>query len=665
MKAPVKLHDRDLLVFQVASAIIKGIVPALPVARVPICGAAGIGKTAVANAVFHHKRITSAFQSNRIFVSCDELSDIDDLIAALEMNFIGQISRDSMSMVVAHLRERPNTLLVLDGFDSERLCNTASDLTTMTMVASGLNSLQNLTIIVTMRNIGPLNVFPWTFTLPLHLREVSAEGAERIFCGFIRNGLAPKQKLAVNSVIENTDYVPFAAVLLGRSVGRINMVPAELKGRLLSGSPDHSAISRSLRIIVNTIGRANPEAVSCLSICSYFPGGLHVDLIFKLLPLSQTADVLLLLEELGLMTRKDAIFKAPRIVRDFVLEAHPLTHEHRSSVLTSYVEMLATLDPPAQRLNIVGIQSRRNDFFNVGALFLTTSSPDRLFIEAILAAAEHRPTAATSLRDVKQLLSRLMTRISGPIPHRWIAQCHEAIGYCLVQRGIFTDGQKRYRAAADIFRAMSDIVAASWCTLRCGQCQFALNQHFEAETSINTAHAMFTKLGNRKGIATALYALGTVCTENSRWTEAESHFNSASLLFRTLGMFVEAAESWEALDKLKSLGIETPRHRVVSFTEASTDRSNASVHAPVIGVEPETRTDLLSPEAQSVFAPGLEVSHIMRQSSVESFGTFLTFESGTAIDFDEGIPEHVLAKREWLRMEEDAVSISTFNSHLM
>ena len=677
---PAKLYDRDLLVDQIISDIIEGVVGSQPAARIPISGSAGSGKTAVALTVFHHERIASAFDSNRIFFPCDELSDIDDLHTTLEASITGHASNDPISAIVAHFEDYPATLLILDGFDSEQLCHNASDFATMSVSVSVLQALENVTIIVTTRNVRPLRDFHWTTNLSSDLLEVSLYAAEQIFCDQIATTFVPEQERAIGSVVANTGSNPLVAVLLGRYVRRTKVLPTELNKTVMYASSvtgDTSDVAMSLQIMISALARTGPEVIPCLSICSHFPGGLPVYMMFEIRPMTSTSGSLLGLEAVGLIARTGGVIKTPRAVRDFILEHYPVTGEHRSSVLKVSIDMLGGLDRPAKRVSLVGPQSSSHSFVNFGAMLSDERAPDELVVEAILAAAEHRPHASTSLRDVQRLSDCLRGSLGATARSDWGARCQEAMASCLAHRGEYIAALKGYDAAGDIWRGISNIAAASWCTLRVGQCHFALKRYGDAGASMVIALAAFLDQENRRGSATTLYSLGALCVEDRRWSEAELHYKRAFLLFRTLGMLAEADGTWAALAQLRSSTIETLNLRGVSSDLSLPNSSDASVHISDTEQDPAHLSGSLGQGVQRHFTSGLEGARAKRTASVETFGTyqtfhsaesigtFQTFETGTAVDFDEGNPGHVQAKRAWSLMEEDAVSISTFNSHMM
>jgi hypothetical protein len=89
-------------------------------ARIAILGFGGMGKTALALSILHSPIAVQRFQQ-RLFISCDEIATIEDLISSLaDILGIPATNRDSLlrSRIVQALGDKPPTLLCLDNFET-------------------------------------------------------------------------------------------------------------------------------------------------------------------------------------------------------------------------------------------------------------------------------------------------------------------------------------------------------------------------------------------------------------------------------------------------------------------------------------------------------------------------------------------------------------------
>ena len=718
---PAKLRGRDVLVREMVDHICKRAPPAPGrlAARIPIHGAAGMGKTAVALAILHHESIISTFQSHRIFFSCDEFSDIDDLCSALEFQLVGKPSRNPISSVVAYLAHCPATLLILDGFDSARLCP-AKPPTVMAQkmdrLASELGLLQTLTLVVTMREIMHPRKFQWTITTPLAaLGGVSPEAGLQIFNDAAFNGLPTIQKRAGATVVQSAHCVPFAIASLGQHVRRTSTSPATLGAQTANGGALYLgestiAVLRSLGILLMGIRDKSPMLIQLLFVCSHFPRGLHLDKAPELKQrFAQTPGALRELEELGLVTRDAAgTIRVPRVVRDVTIMQFPRQGELIALASRIYVDALHDAKPPSRRLELVSTQEPV-DFVNVGVMLSDERKPDELLVKTILTSTAHRTYAWTSLHDALRLLGRLDSGIWRSSRNERMARCQEVIGHCHAQRENFADARERYEAAAGIWSALSNATGAAWCSLRVGQCCLALRRYVDAGASLESARNAFHSKGDREGYAVTLYALGALCVADGRQPEAKVHFKDASLQFRDLGMENEAEE---ARGELEKLGLSSP---VVSERSPSTTLSLQTAVAPTLQSEllshvldrgigtatlapgvaksqhrvaasadwsaasfifsasPGTSTselghltphDPLERETPRGFSPVPAESVFLRRAAPSSFLRSPTIRSGTVVEFDTRNPSHLHAKQLYARLE-GVGSFTTFNSHLM
>jgi Cdc6-like AAA superfamily ATPase len=118
-------------------------------ARIAICGADGLGKTAVALATSHSSEVSQMFGIHRYVVECEDAKDSKQLIAALAAHL--GVESTSKKHVIRHLStlatETTPVLVVLDALDRawkphenrsdvEDFLSLLADLQYLTLIAS-------------------------------------------------------------------------------------------------------------------------------------------------------------------------------------------------------------------------------------------------------------------------------------------------------------------------------------------------------------------------------------------------------------------------------------------------------------------------------------------------------------------------------------------------
>ena len=106
---PIIFHGRDQTVDDMISLLQQS-----TTARLAVIGAGGMGKTAVAVAVLHDRRLDDEFGSRRWFLSCEALVDADSVVIALAKLFGLKATNDLLQAVITHLTNNPRTILVLN-----------------------------------------------------------------------------------------------------------------------------------------------------------------------------------------------------------------------------------------------------------------------------------------------------------------------------------------------------------------------------------------------------------------------------------------------------------------------------------------------------------------------------------------------------------------------
>ena len=283
---PIIFHGRDQTVDDMISLLQQS-----TTARLAVIGAGGMGKTAVAVAVLHDRRLDDEFGSRRWFLSCEALVDADSVVIALAKLFGLKATNDLLNAVITHLTSNPRTILVLDNIETVWLAGGFPDERTEQLLGR-LAQIQSLWLIITCRgNVLPQSV-NWSNRDGAALGPFSLEAAVKTFEDNAGHHLAETDKVVATRLLSEVDRMPLAVSLLGQLVRRGNRVP-ELIERW---ERDHSTLLRtystgrfnsvtvSVELSISMMSAADDsrESLHLLSVCSLLPDGLSPMVFEKL-----------------------------------------------------------------------------------------------------------------------------------------------------------------------------------------------------------------------------------------------------------------------------------------------------------------------------------------------------------------------------------------------
>ncbi|KAJ6487395.1 hypothetical protein C8R47DRAFT_512430 [Mycena vitilis] len=200
--SPKIFYGRDEEVAHVTNTIMRS-----KPARIAICGADGVGKTAVALAASHNPDISRMFGVHRYFVECEGATDAKQLIAVLAQSL--GLETTSRKHIIRHLKttgtEETPVLVIFDALDRAwKAYETRSDVEDF---LSLLADLHHLTIVVTLRGGERPRQIKWTRPFLPTLQPIPASATRATFLDI--SDVSPDEP-GFAQVLEITQNNPYA-----------------------------------------------------------------------------------------------------------------------------------------------------------------------------------------------------------------------------------------------------------------------------------------------------------------------------------------------------------------------------------------------------------------------------------------------------------------------
>ncbi|KAJ7841727.1 hypothetical protein B0H14DRAFT_3869093 [Mycena olivaceomarginata] len=174
--SPKIFYGRDQEITNITNLIIHS-----KPARIAICGAEGLGKTAIALAASHSPEISQMFGARRYFFECDGARDYKQLLAviALQLGLEGTGRKHVIRHLTALAAEQTPVLVVLDALD--RAWKPHDNRTDLEDFLSLLADIQHLTLIAIVRGGELPRQVKWTRPFLPMLQPLSRTAARATF----------------------------------------------------------------------------------------------------------------------------------------------------------------------------------------------------------------------------------------------------------------------------------------------------------------------------------------------------------------------------------------------------------------------------------------------------------------------------------------------------
>ncbi|KAJ7764407.1 hypothetical protein B0H16DRAFT_444941 [Mycena metata] len=244
--------------------------------RIAILGTGGMGKTSLAGAVLHHKEITTKYQGNRFFVTCDTASSKVELANLIGAHLGMKPGKDLTQAVLQHFSDGPPTFLILDNL--ETVWEPAESRKEVEEFLSLLTDITSLALMITMRGAERPSKVQWTRPFLLPLEPLSQEAAHKMFVDIAGDGHSMEE---MDQVLGLTDNMPLSINLLAHMVDAEGCTAILLRWQegqtsvISEGCDRRSNLELSILLSLASPRIAStPHSQELLSLLSILPDGL-------------------------------------------------------------------------------------------------------------------------------------------------------------------------------------------------------------------------------------------------------------------------------------------------------------------------------------------------------------------------------------------------------
>ena len=185
-------------------------------------------------------------------------------------------------------------------------------------------------------------------------------------------------------------------------------------------------------------------------------------------------------------------------------------------------------------LGLSGRQSERHALL-AGGLSASRQTGDRLgeagcllgLGEVHMLRGEHAP-AQERYKEALAIYRALGVRL-------WEAHCLYGLGEVHRLRGDYNQAQKNYTEAQEIYRALGDRLGEANCLHRLGEAHLLRGEYEPAQKNYTEAQAIYRALGDRRGEADCLQGLGDVHMLRGEHEPAQKNYTEALAIYHELG----------------------------------------------------------------------------------------------------------------------------------
>ncbi|KAJ7616669.1 P-loop containing nucleoside triphosphate hydrolase protein, partial [Roridomyces roridus] len=254
-------------------------------ARVTILGTGGMGKTSLALAAMHHATIVAKYP-HRHFIACQSANNCAELLSLVASHTGMEVGSQTPGRIIQQFRVKPQTLVVLDNFESPWEALDARP--EVEEFLSMLGDLAHVAIIVTLRGTERPGKIRWSRPFLSPLKPLSESDAYQVFVDIAGSSHEGEQ---VRTLLRFTGHLPLAVSLMANVASFetcdtvLEQWRTERTNLLSEGSDTRSNLNVSIKLSFES-PRMTEDTRQLLSLLAILPDGLSdVELLQGQLPI--------------------------------------------------------------------------------------------------------------------------------------------------------------------------------------------------------------------------------------------------------------------------------------------------------------------------------------------------------------------------------------------
>ncbi|KAK0438365.1 hypothetical protein EV421DRAFT_2085293 [Armillaria borealis] len=563
-----------------------------------IMGFGGMGKTSLALRLLNDLAIQAKYEAHRYFIPCDIVCNVESTVEVLLQTIIKLMQLELTSDAVKQLYaiSKP-TILVFDNF--ETLWDNSGDQYRIQMILEQLNSMKQITLIITMRGtVAPINDVDWLILPHSGLSSLNESISLDIFSTISRHAINEK---AVKELVKELDGWPLAIMLMACQAK--NLAPKKLlkswykeKTLLLEkpGAQSHrlSSIDISIKITLQSpLLLLKPNTLKLLSVMCYLPDGIPTwdSVIYKMLPRvpEQTLIISRLLQSGIIYQDNKEGLKLLSPIQEYLKTYFPKPDTDIKSQISLFymneinnnslrysssggkrkfgvlhsknIEWISyrLLDNDISEKHLTAIYNfcyfqhliwdsdrllkkmilivNRKNMQNLYASALLLLSKRYLLINQHKLAQEHVYKAMKNFENIGHSLGA--------------AQCLRKLGNILQMTDQYSEATVKLEKAMQIFENIGHSLGAAQCLQSLGDVLQMTNHYSEVTVKLEKAMRMFENI-DTLGAAQCLQSLGDVLRMTDQYSEATVKLNKAMQMFEDIGDSLGAAQCLQSLGSI-------------------------------------------------------------------------------------------------------------------
>ncbi|KAK0506758.1 hypothetical protein EDD18DRAFT_1273820 [Armillaria luteobubalina] len=561
-----------------------------------IMGFGGMGKTSLALKILNDEAVEAKYGAHRYFIPCDIVCSVDSTVEILLQTVMQLMNLDLTGDAVKQLHTiSAPTILIFDNF--ETVWDQSSDQYSIQMLLAQLNSVRQITLMITMRgSVAPIEDVNWLMLPHNGLSPVDEFISLDIFNAISRY---TSDEEVVKELVKELEGWPLAITLMAYqakilSPKILSKCWCQEKTYLLQrpGTQAHrlSSVDISIKITLQSqLLLSEPNALKLLSVLCYLPNGIPtwMSLIHKMLSDLPTRTLIvskLLQSGIIYKDNKDGLkllqpiqeylktyWEQPDMSIKAQIGIFYLNEiKHRNFKNTNSGENIKFGILHSKNIEWI-LSTLLDDDFNENDLTIIYEfcyfqsmvwESDKLLRKIVSVTKEKNLSslyACTLLLLGKRHLFNDQYKLAQIYIYKAmqifenmkdilrVAECVQSLGETLYIRNQYLEATTKLQKAMQIFTNNRDFLGVAQCWQRLGDILRMSDQYSEATTKLKKAMQMFVMIENSLGVAQCLYSLGNILYMTNQYSEATLKLEKAMQIFESFENFHQIAQCLQSL----------------------------------------------------------------------------------------------------------------------